>query len=403
MSQQSSTLSSESNVRFFLPLLSAIIAITPFAIDTYLPAMKQIADYLNTDMSAMQLSVSLFLGGYALGLLLFGALADAIGRRPVMLFGLAGYGLCSLGLAYSESIFSFLLLRLLQAVIGAAATVPVAGYVKSIYGDNMAKGMSYVSMILMAAPMIAPTVGVLLMGLGHWHFIFYAMCGYALVVFLLAFIKLPKVPAKPLQHSLLYTLFHSYKVVLGEKAVRRNIFIVGLATLPFFGYLTTVSFIYLEYYGVSEQMFGILFAVNICGFLIGSFSNTRLVPRHGSAALVKVGLVLIICFGLALFLVNLWQWHLYWTVGLLSCFLASIVIFSSNNDALIVLHFKEQTGTATGVIGVLRFGSGAVAGPILAVLHDGTPMAFCYLLLGAIGGCVLLMALPKDKRQQNYQ
>lgn len=381
--------------KLFLPMLSAIVAITPFAIDAYLPALGVIAQGLQTDMSMMQLSVSLFLTGYAAGLLFFGAMADIFGRRPIMLLGLSGYALCAWGLSFSESISSFLVLRLAQAFIGAAATVPVSGYIKEIYGDNMAKGMSYLSMIMMLAPMVAPTVGIIIMEFGGWQWIFMGLGIYALVMLIFAVLNLPKVARKPMTDTLFNTMFKAYRLVLAEKAVRRYIFIVAFATLSFFGYLTAISFVYLEYYGVSEKMFGLLFGLNVVFFMLGSFINTRLMPRFGSLRMFKGALVIVVISGSVLFCVNFLQMHLYWTVGALAIFLSSIVVLSTNNDALILLNFPEQTGTATGVIGVLRFGFGALAGPILALLHDGTSMAFCYLVVISVTGICVCMMLPR--------
>jgi DHA1 family bicyclomycin/chloramphenicol resistance-like MFS transporter len=382
------------NLRFFLPLLASIVAITPFAIDTYLPAMSIIAKDLGTDMSMMQLTLSLFLAGYAAGLLFFGPLADIFGRRPIVLFGLTGYAISTALLAFTSSVEQFLVLRLFQSFIGAAATVPVSGYVRAIYGKNMAKGMSYVSMIMMLAPMVAPTVGILLLELHGWQLIFLALCGYALAILCLAVISLPKTPRKPLKDSIFNTFFKSYAIVLSEVAVRRHILIICFATLTFFGYLTAISFIYMEVYQVSEKMFGVLFAINVVVFIAASFVNTRLVTRFGSLRMVKGALVLAILGAIMLLTANLLGMHLYWTCVALALLLSGILVLSTNNDALILIQFANQTGTATGVIGTLRFGFGALSGPIMAFFYDGSALPFCYLVLFAVAGitaCLVFM------------
>lgn len=395
MTSDSASIQSAKLPFYFLPMLSAIVAITPFAIDAYLPAMGEIAQGLGTDMNTMQFSVSLYLVGYAAGLLFFGAMADIFGRRPIMLLGLTGYGICAWAMSFTESINGFLLLRFLQALIGAAATVPVSGYIRDIYGKNMAKGMSYLSMIMMFAPMVAPTIGVLLMGFGGWHSIFMGLGAYAVVMLVFAVFNLPKIARKPMTDTLFNTMFTSYRVVLSEKSVRRHILIVACGTLSFFGYLTAISFVYLDYYGVSKEMFGILFGLNVGFFMLGSFINTRLVTRFGSIRMMRGALVLVVISSALLFTVNYFQMHLYWTVFTLAVFLSSLVVLSTNNDALILLEFPENTGTATGVIGVLRFGFGALAGPILALLYDGTSMAFCYLVMISVIGICLCVMWPK--------
>ncbi|NQZ11672.1 MAG: Bcr/CflA family efflux MFS transporter [Algicola sp.] len=394
MNSPDSSIESPFSLKLFLPLLASIVAITPFAVDTYLPAMTVIAKDLNTDMSMMQLTLSLFLAGYAAGLMFFGPLADIFGRRPIVLLGLTGFALSTGALAFCESVTSFLLLRFIQAFIGAAATVPISGYIRAIYGKNMAKGMSYVSMIMMVAPMVAPTVGILLMELHGWELIFITLGSYAALILALATFSLPKVATKPRTDTLFNTFFKSYAIVLSEKKVRRYIFIVGLATMSFFGYLTAIPFIYMEVFGVSEKMFGLLFAINVAAFLLASFINTRIVSRYGSLNMLKGALSLSVITAILLLIVNLLGWHLYWTVAFLAIFLAGIVVLSANNDALILIEFAEQTGTATGVIGTLRFGCGALSGPILALMYDGTAVPFCYLLLFAVvtsSACLVFM------------
>jgi DHA1 family bicyclomycin/chloramphenicol resistance-like MFS transporter len=387
-------------LKLFLPLLASIVAITPFAVDSYLPAMAVIAKELNTDMSMMQLTLSLFLAGYAAGLLFFGPMADIFGRKPIVLLGLTGYVISTLALAFTESLSSFLTLRLIQAFIGAAATVPISGYIRHIYGKNLAKGMSYVGMIMMLAPMVAPTVGILLMELQGWQLIFTALGVYGFFILLLAIYALPKAKPKKLTDSLFNTFFKSYAIVLGEVAVRRYIFIICFATLTFFGYLTAVPFVYMEVYQVSEKMFGVLFAANVAIFILTSFVNTRLVTRFGSLNLVKAGLMIAIVGAVAILVVNLAQMNVYWTAGFIGFFLSGVMLLSTNTDALILIEFAEQTGTATGVIGTLRFGLGGFAGAILTFFHDGTALPFCYLLLFAVTGisCCLIFMPNRAKR-----
>ncbi|MCW9027576.1 MAG: MFS transporter, partial [Kangiella sp.] len=123
------------NVVHLLPLLASMVAITPLAIYMYLPAMPIIAKELGTSTSAIQVSLSLYLAGYALGMMMFGPIADRIGRRKVALLGLVGFIITSLLLAFTESINQFLSYRFLQAAFGSGATVVVPGIIRDLYKE----------------------------------------------------------------------------------------------------------------------------------------------------------------------------------------------------------------------------------------------------------------------------
>ncbi|MDP5206207.1 MFS transporter, partial [Alishewanella sp. SMS9] len=148
---------------------------------------------LNTSMALVQQSLSIYLAAYALGMLLFGPLADMLGRRPLALAGLCGFLLSSIMLSIVSSIESFLVWRAAQAFCGAAATVVIPGIVRHLYQQNTAKGMSYVSMIMMLAPLIAPALGSGIMVLANWQVIFAVLAGYALLLVGLSWRFLPEI------------------------------------------------------------------------------------------------------------------------------------------------------------------------------------------------------------------
>lgn len=361
-----------------------MVATIPLSLDMYLPAMSAMSVSFHTEMAMVQMTLSVFLLGYALGQLFFGPMADIVGRRDVVLVGLLGYTLTNWALAFVESIEFFLALRLIQAFIGAAAVVPVMGYIKSIYGKNMAKGVSYVTMIMMLAPMIAPTLGIVLMELHNWTLIFSSLGLYGLVILVFAFFMLPKVEKVQQQKPLSHAFFHAYKVVFSEAKVRRYLVMVCFGAMSFFAYLTAIPFVYMEVYGVDETQFGVLFAINVGMFMLSSFVNSRLVGRYGSLRMARGTLVIALVGAVSLLTVNLLQLHLYYTVVSLGIFLFGLMALSINTDALIVLQFPDNTGTATGVIGVMRFGCGALSGPILAFFQSDSAVPFTVLIFIAM-------------------
>ena len=388
------------NKRILLPLLASIVAITPLAIDLYLPAMLVIANDLQTTMPNVQISLSIYLAGYALGMLFFGPIADELGRRLLAKVGLALFGISSLALAFCTNIELFWSLRAVQAFTGAAATVVVPGIIRHIYRENTAKGMSYVSMIMMVAPLIAPTLGSLIMGISTWQVIFIALAAYSFAILALVQIHLIDIPIFKSQQRGLALFFNSYKTVFSRRSALADIASSMFASFAFFCFLTSVPYVYLDFFKVDEQLFGVLFAFNVLALMFGNFMNTRLVPRLGSRKLLFIGLGIGFVSGGALLLFSMMHLSLYFIVATIAPLMMSLGIVASNADSLILMQFEEKSGTATAVIGTLRFGSGALVGPILAFVHPQSAIPFSAMMFSALI-LILLVQLWHRKRYQS--
>ena len=388
------------NKRILLPLLASIVAITPLAIDLYLPAMLVIANDLQTTMPNVQISLSIYLAGYALGMLFFGPIADELGRRLLAKVGLALFGSSSLALAFCTNIELFWSLRAVQAFTGAAATVVVPGIIRHIYRENTAKGMSYVSMIMMVAPLIAPTLGSLIMGISTWQVIFIALAAYSFAILALVQIHLIDIPIFKSQQRGLALFFNSYKTVFSRRSALADIASSMFASFAFFCFLTSVPYVYLDFFKVDEQLFGVLFAFNVLALMFGNFMNTRLVPRLGSRKLLFIGLGIGFVAGGALLLFSVMHFSLYFIVATIAPLMMSLGIIASNADSLILMQFEEKSGTATAVIGTLRFGSGALVGPILAFVHPQSAIPFSAMMFSALI-LILLVQLWHRKRYQS--
>ncbi|WP_413402359.1 Bcr/CflA family efflux MFS transporter [Pseudoalteromonas sp. KJ71-7] len=392
------------NTRILLPLLASIVAITPLAIDMYLPAMLVIANDLNTSMPNVQISLSIYLAGYALGMLFFGPIADQIGRRKLARIGLSLFGLSSLALAFTTEVHTFWVLRAVQAFTGAAATVVVPGIIRHIYQKNTAKGMSYVSMIMMIAPLLAPSIGSIILGFSLWSTIFIVLAAYSFVILLFVQRYLIDIPIFKNDRKGLSLFFSSYKVVLSNPHARADILSSMFVSFGFFCFLTSVPYIYLDLFKVSEQLFGLLFAFNVMALMFGNFLNTRVVPRIGSRKMLYYGLICGFISGTALLSFSVLHSSLYFIVAAIAPLMMSLGIIASNADSLILMKFEQNTGTATAVIGTLRFGSGALVGPILAVIHAKSAIPFSSLMFSAVVLTILVQLLHyfKDKKNASY-
>ena len=374
------------SLKLLLPLLAAILAVSPLAVDMYLPAMLTLAKHLNTPIAMVQNSLSIYLLGYSLGLILFGPMADKYSRRYLVLFGLGGFVITSALLPLVNNIEQFLTVRFFQAFISSAATVVVPGVIREYYGKDTAKGLSYVSMIMMLAPMIAPSIGSILMLAHSWQLIFYVLSGYSFIVFLLVLKYLPDAQKKEVvgKPSVELSFVQRYKVVFSNAEARLDIISSMMISLAFFTYITAIPFVYLKVFSTNEFTFSILFALTVLALMTAHFTNTRFVVRKGSRTMLWFGLTLACVAVTALFLVNYFSLDLTYTVLAILPLMGSISMVAVNSDALILTKFPENSGTATAVIGTFRWGIGALAGPILAYFYDGTALPFASLMFFAV-------------------
>lgn len=370
-------------------LLAAIVATTPLAIDMYLPAMPIMAEQLNTSIGMVQQSLSIFLAAYGVSMLICGPLADQFGRRPLALVGLSGFIMASIILSFVASIEWFLFWRAMQALFGAAATVVIPGIVRDLYQQHTAKGMSYVSMIMMLAPLIAPAIGSGILWVSSWQMIFIVLAIYALLIVTLSWRFLPEGESQPETQSA--QLFAGYKIVFAKVSARPNIATSMFASFSFFCFLTAVPFVYIEYFNVNEQQFSLLFGFNVAMLMLANFINSRLVTRLGPQRMLRFGLSMAVVSASALTLFNFWQFSLVYTVLSIAPLMASLSLIATNADAMIIMQFPKNSGTATAVIGTLRFGSGALAGPLLAWFYNATALPFSLLMLAG----VLLIAISQ--------
>ena len=377
-----------------IALFASVVAITPLAIDMYLPAMPLLSAALHTDAGSVQQSLSIFLAFYALGMLLFGPLADAIGRRQLALAGLTGFILSSIWLSTSTDITSFLVGRALQAFCGSAATVVVPGLIRQLYQEHTAKGMSYVSMMMMLAPLLAPAIGSAVLAVSDWRWIFLTLAAYGMVILACSWRFFPATIA---EHQRKPEFFSAYRTVLSRRQAQPLIAVSMFASFSFFCFLTAVPFIYIGHFHVNTTTFSLLFGGNVLALIAANFANARLVVQHGSAKLLQFAFGSAVVWALLLTLLGMMDAPLWAVVTAIIPLMASLGICATNADALILIDFPQHSGTATAVIGTLRFGAGAAAGPLLALGGQTSVLPFALLMLSGVCGMGLALWFRRNR------
>lgn len=354
-------------------VLGAIGALTPLAIDMYLPAMPAIAKDLGVSAGAVQITLTAYTAGFAIGQLLHGPLADSYGRRPVMLVGIALFAIASIVSATTNGIDALTYVRTAQGFAGAAAAVVIQAVVRDMYDrEDFARAMSFVTLVITLAPLAAPMIGGHLAVWFGWRSIFWVLASFALVVIAMVLWKIPETLSAENRQPLHFrSTIRNYVQLCRAGFAMGLIFSGAFSFAGMFAFLTAGSFVYIDLYGVSPSEFGYLFGLNIVAMIAMTSLNGRFVKKVGSHAMLRFGLFIQLMAGFGLFISWLMNWGLWGTVPFVVMFVGTISTIGSNSMALLLSRYPRMAGTASSLAGTLRFGTGSVIGAIVAAMPSG--------------------------------
>ena len=369
-------------------ILGLLSALTPLAIDTYLPSIPAIAESINTDINLVQLTISIYLGVYAFSQLLYGPISDAYGRRKVLLFGMAVFFIGTLICIFSTDFNSLMLGRAIQAFGGAGVAVANQSLVKDgLSPDQFAKAMSYIMLVMSVAPLIAPLVGGAILLILDWHYIFVFLALITLISASLFYYKIPETLAPEKRHPLaLKSALLNYYRLLRNPLVMGHILTGAFHFTGMITFITGSAYVYIEFYGVSEQMFGILFALNMIAMMLATTINARLIDKIGARKVTEYALKAVLTCSLIMFGL------MFFSKPSLSILILPIIIFVGCLGILggglmagAMQHAGNLNGSVTALAGTTRFSMGAVGGILVSILHNDsfTPM------LGIMAACGL--------------
>lgn len=276
-------------------LLAALAAIGPFSIDTYLPALPQIGTALQASPLQIQQTLSAYLIAFSLMTLWHGALSDSFGRRPVILAGIAVYGLASLGCTLANSIEMLWLMRALQGLSAGAGMVVSRAMVRDLYaGATAQRLMSHIAMMFAIAPAIAPMLGGWLLGLAGWRATFACLTLMALALWLACWRLLPEslLPEKRQPFSPT-ALFNGYRQVLSHGAFLAASLGIGSGFGGFFIYVLSAPVFLLEHLQLGPRDFHWLFVPAMAGMMGGSWLSARVAGRWSNGRSLATALVLL--------------------------------------------------------------------------------------------------------------
>lgn len=368
--------------------------IAAMTVDISLPAIPAMVDALATSLPKAQQIVGVFMAGMALGQIPSGLLSDRMGRMPVLYVGMSIFSVAAVVAAASNNIGLILVARFVQGFGAASAIVLSRAIVRDVAsGIAAARLMSLMAMIFTAAPVIAPSIGALLIIQWGWRAPFVVIAIFALLMLFairanLAETHVPNAEGHPLrQLQMSFREFFSH---------RQSIFGLLLVIVPPAGYMSIIAIsaaLTVEIYGFSVQQYGIIFAFAGVSILVGSALNRWLVTRLSQISLIALGVALIGLSGAQLLLIAWLDSAPFWWVWLCVCmFMFTIAIVVSNGTVLALDPLPKIAGVASSIIGTLQNIVGAAGALIAASIYDGS-IRNSVLIMGAVGATVAVIFL----------
>ncbi len=373
----------------FVVLVALMMSLQPFAIDSMLPALGDIARDLSvTDANHRQLVVGLYLTGAGLGALIPGALADRFGRRPVLLGCLISYMVLSIACALVTSFEAMLVLRFLVGFMSSGLAVMPSAIIRDrISGDRMAKLQSLVAIIFMMVPMVAPAVGQLLLLFASWRWIFGAMAIFALGVTIWVFLRLPE-SLKPEYRQTMHpgAILGNMREVLMTREAIGYVMAPALLMSAMFAYINSSQQLLVEHFGVGK-MFPVLFAAMALLMMCSSFTNSRIVERFGARRVGHTALLFFIAFASLQLILASTAHQTFWQFFVVMSATAAMLGFMGGNFNSVALQpFARMAGAASSVQSFIRMVFASFVGTMVGQAYDGTarPIAMAQVAAGLL-------------------
>lgn len=376
--------------------LGILSAVSPMATDMYLASMPRMAEYFGTSATAVQLTLTTYMVGMALGQFLLGPVSDVVGRRRLMVAGNVLFLLSSLAAVLSPSIEVVIALRAVQGLAGAAGVVIARAVVSDIAtGRQAAKLFSVLATITSFAPAVAPLLGGVIATVAPWQAVFYALSGFGLLMLACSVFVIPEtLPPEKRHRGGLRAVVGTSWAVMRTPSFMAYALTFGFAFGSLFSYISASSFVVQNVLGFSALGYSVIFAVNAGGSILGAIVNTRLLDRVEPGTVLRTAVVIVGAVnvvGLGLVLAGITGWptlvHLFVSQSCLGFVFGNAVGLAQGRA-------PGRAGAGSAVLGLVQFIFGGLVSPLtgLAGQQSAVPMAISMAVCSALAVAAALAA-----------
>lgn len=373
-------------------VLGLLAMLAPLATSFYLPGLPELGVDLGVTVPQAQLTVSATLVGLALGQLVLGSVSDRIGRRRLMIAGMAVFSVATLLCAMAPSLWVLILLRLVQGLAGAAGPVIARASIRDLAsGLEAAKGLSRLIAIIGLAPVVGPLIGGVILEFTSWRGLFVALAVIGAVSLVVAIVWFPE--TLPVDRRLGATgvgTREALRELLGDRRILVILAITSLLGIVSFGWSATSPFYFIDWYGLTPQQYAMIVGANSLVFVLGATANTRALGRGGPRSALRRGLVLMTAGATMLAVATAVGAAVGWPIAIIVLTMGAYGGMTANAQALALGPHGRVAGTMSSLLGTAQFAGGAIVPPLVTGLV-GPVVALPLLLLGASGLALLLV------------
>lgn len=368
----------------FIIILGSLTAIGALSIDMFLPGLPDIRHGFQTTTSNAQLTLSMFMIGLAFGNLFAGPISDSTGRRKPLIIAMIIFTLASLGIVFVHNIWLMVALRFLQGVTGGAAAVISRAIASDMYsGNELTKFMALLMLVNGIAPVVAPTIGGIILNYSVWRMVFVILTIFGFVMVIGSLLKVPESLTVTNRESSsgLKTMFKNFKILLKTPRFVLPMLIQGMTFVLLFTYISASPFIIQKIYGMTAIQFSWMFAgigitliisSQLTGYLVDFIDSQKLM--RGMTMIQIIGVILV-----TIVLLNHWN---FWILAIgFIILIAPVTGVATLGFTIAMDESSSGRGSSSSLLGLVQFLFGGVASPLVGVKGEDNPIPYIIIII----------------------
>lgn len=367
----------------FIAFIAFLGAFVPLSTDAYLPALPQMVKHLNTTAGNVNLTLVLFFIFYAVGILFWGPLSDKYGRKPILMIGMIFYTGASILCIFAPNVQLLIVYRILQSIgCGAATAVSTAMIKDSFNGKERVKTLAIVQTLSTTSPVVSPVIGAFVLSFMSWRGVFVVFTVVGVISLLFGLLLQETLTQRSEVH--IFKTIARLGTVAKNKSLTSLLLLFAIMQIPFLGFITSSSFIYVEGFGVSEKVYSYYFAANAVFLLLGPMVYLRLNRILSYRTIISIGYLVILLSGLSVTMLGT-QGPIIFCLLLIPASLFANVI-GPPRMSLMLEQVEGDTGSAVSLISSTQMVFGSI-GMFIMPLVSGFRIQFlggAYLVVGLI-------------------